>query len=161
MSGHPDPAPVELISGYPLLGQLEADELARVLAFARTERFSAGQVIFRRGEPSQSMMTVISGRIKISVSSSEGKEAVLAILGRGEVLGEMALIDGKERSADATAMESGEALSIHRRDFIPFLERNPASAFGCWESCRIGSGGPARWSRTGRFSICPGSSPRC
>jgi CRP-like cAMP-binding protein len=72
------------------------------------------------------MMTVISGRIKISVSSSEGKEAVLAILGRGEVLGEMALIDGKERSADAIAMDDGEALSIHRRDFIPFLERNPA-----------------------------------
>ncbi|MEE2970866.1 MAG: Crp/Fnr family transcriptional regulator, partial [Pseudomonadota bacterium] len=73
-----------------------------------------------------SMLTVISRRVKISVSSSEGKEAVLAILGRGEVLGEMALIDGKERSADATALEPSEALSIHRRDFIPFLERNPA-----------------------------------
>jgi CRP-like cAMP-binding protein len=51
---------------------------------------------------------------------------VLAILGRGEVLGEMALINGKERSADATALEPSEALSVHRRDFIPFLERNPA-----------------------------------
>jgi CRP/FNR family transcriptional regulator, cyclic AMP receptor protein len=121
----PDPGLVEIVSGHVLLGQLEPDELARVLAFARTERFSNGQVIFRRGDAGQSMMIVISGRIKISVSSSEGKEAVLAILGRGEVLGEMALIDGKERSADATAMEAGEALSIQRRDFIPFLERNP------------------------------------
>ncbi len=126
MSNQPDPELVKIVSGHVLLGQLEPDELARVLAFSRTERFSAGQVIFRRGEPGQSMMTVISGRIKISVSSSEGKEAVLAILGRGEVLGEMSLLDGKERSADATAMEAGEALSIHRRDFIPFLERNPA-----------------------------------
>jgi CRP/FNR family transcriptional regulator, cyclic AMP receptor protein len=126
MSDKPDPGLVKIVSGHVLLGQLEPDELARVLAFSRTERFSAGQVIFRRGEPGQSMMTVISGRIKISVSSSEGKEAVLAILGRGEVLGEMSLLDGKERSADATAMEAGEALSIHRRDFIPFLERNPA-----------------------------------
>jgi len=126
MSDQPDPGLVELVAGHVLLGQLEPDELSRVLAFARTERFCAGQVIFRRGEPGHSMMTVISGRIKISVSSSEGKEAVLAILGRGEVLGEMALIDGKERSADAIAMDDGEALSIHRRDFIPFLERNPA-----------------------------------
>ncbi|NQU70566.1 MAG: Crp/Fnr family transcriptional regulator [Rhodospirillales bacterium] len=126
MSNQPDPGLVKIVSGHVLLGQLEPDELARVLAFSRTERFSSGQVIFRRGEPGQSMMTVISGRIKISVSSSEGKEAVLAILGRGEVLGEMSLLDGKERSADATAMEAGEALSIHRRDFIPFLERNPA-----------------------------------
>ncbi len=109
-----------------MLGQLEPQELKRVLAFSRTERFPAGQVIFRRGEPGHSMLTVISRRVKISVSSSEGKEAVLAILGRGEVLGEMALIDGKERSADATALEPSEALSIHRRDFIPFLERNPA-----------------------------------
>jgi CRP-like cAMP-binding protein len=126
MDNQPDPELVKLVSGHVLLGQLEPEELKRVLAFARTERFPAGQVIFRRGEPGHSMMTVISGRIKISVSSSEGKEAVLAILGRGEVLGEMALIDGKERSADATAMEASEALSIHRRDFIPFLERNPA-----------------------------------
>jgi len=109
-----------------LLGQLEPQELKRVLAFSRTERFPAGQVIFRRGEPGHSMLTVISRRAKISVSSSEGKEAVLVILGRGEVLGDMALIDGKERSADATALEPSEALSIHRRDFIPFLERNPA-----------------------------------
>ncbi len=97
-----------------------------MLAFSRTERFPAGQVIFRRGEPGHRMLTVISRRVKISVSSSEGKEAVLAILGRDEVLGEMALIDGKERSADATALEPSEALSIHRRDFIPFLERSPA-----------------------------------
>lgn len=126
MSDQPDPALVEIVSGHALLGQLEPDELARVLAFSRTEKFSTGDVIFRRGEPGQSMMIVIGGRIKISVSSSEGKEAVLAILGRGEVLGEMALIDGKERSADATAMEASEALLIHRRDFVPFLERNPA-----------------------------------
>lgn len=126
MVDQPDPELVALVSGHVLLGQLEPDELARVLAFARTEKFSAGQVIFRRGEPGRSMLTVISGRIKISVSSSDGKEAVLAILGKGEVLGEMSLIDGKERSADATAMEAGEALLINRRDFIPFLERNPA-----------------------------------
>jgi CRP/FNR family transcriptional regulator, cyclic AMP receptor protein len=127
MGIEPNPELIELVSGHVLLGQLEPDEMKRVLAFARIERFSTGEVIFRRGEPGHGMMIVINGRIKISVSSSDGKEAVLAVLGRGEVLGEMAIIDGKERSADATAMAPTETLSIHRRDFIPFLERQPAT----------------------------------
>ena len=71
------------------------------------------------------MMTVMKGRIKISSSSPEGKEVVLAVLGKGEILGEMAILEGKPRSADATAVEPSRLLVLHGRDFIPFLEGNP------------------------------------
>lgn len=112
-------------SSHSLLDALEPDERAKLAAFARKELYKADEVIFRRGDPGNSMMTVVRGRIKISSSSSEGKEVVLAILGQGEVLGEMAVLEGKPRSADATTLEASELMVIHKRDFVPFLERNP------------------------------------
>jgi CRP-like cAMP-binding protein len=112
-------------SRHSLLDALEPDEWAKLAAFARREIYKADEVIFRKGDPGHSMMTVLRGRIKISSSSGEGKEVVLALLGQGEVLGEMAVLEGKPRSADATALEASELMVVHRRDFIPFLERNP------------------------------------
>ena len=115
----------ELVSGHFLLDRLEPDELDRLMAFARSERYDGGEVIFRKGEPGHSMMMIVSGRIKISSASRHGKEVVLAVLGPGEVVGEMAILEDKTRSADATALERSEVLVLQRRDFIPFLERNP------------------------------------
>ncbi len=115
----------EFVSGHLLLDQLEPHELNTLLTFARTERYGANEVIFRKGDPGQSMMIVVKGRIKISSSAPDGKEAVLTVLGEGEVLGEMAILEEKARSADATALEASELLVLHKRDFIPFLERNP------------------------------------
>ena len=63
MDNQSDPELIKLVSGHVLFGQLEPQELKRVLAFSRTERFPAGQVIFRRGEPGHSMLTVISRRV--------------------------------------------------------------------------------------------------
>ncbi len=115
----------KLVTGHSLLDRLEPHELDKLMRFARLERHGPGEVIFRKGDPGLSMMTVLSGRIKVSSSSPEGKELVLAVLAQGEILGEMAILEGKPRSADATALEATELLLLDRRDFIPFLERNP------------------------------------
>ena len=109
-----------------LLGQLEPHDLERLMAFARTQRYRPGEVIFYKGDPGISMMSIVEGRVKISVTSPDGKEAVLAVLGPGEVLGEMAILEDKDRSADATALDACELLVLQKRDVIPFLERNPA-----------------------------------
>ncbi len=114
-----------LVSGHFLLNQLEPDELDKLMTFARMERYGANEVIFRKGDPGHSMMMVVQGRIKISSTSAEGKEVVLTVLGTGEILGEMAILERKDRSADATALEPSELMVLQRRDFIPFLERNP------------------------------------
>ncbi len=114
-----------LAASHLVLEHLEPHELDRVMAFARTQRHPAGEVIFHKGDPGISMMSIVEGRVKISVASPEGKEAVLAVLGPGEVLGEMAIIEDKDRSADATALDACELLVLQKRDFIPFLERNP------------------------------------
>ena len=115
-----------LAAKHLLLEHLEPHELDRLMAFARSQRHPAGEVIFRKGDPGISMMSIVDGRVKISVASPDGKEAVLAVLGPGEVLGEMAILEDKDRSADATALDACELLVLQKRDFIPFLERNPA-----------------------------------
>jgi CRP-like cAMP-binding protein len=117
-----------LFADHPVLGSLTARELDQVLGFVVLERYAAGEVLFRKGDAGQRLMLIAAGRVKISVSGPEGKEAVLAVLGVGEILGEMAILENKPRSADATALEPCQVLVLHQRDFIPFLERNPAVA---------------------------------
>lgn len=68
------------------------------------------------------MMAVLRGSIKISSPSPTGREVLLAVINAGEIFGEMALLDGGERTADATAMTDCDLLVIDSRDFIFFLE---------------------------------------
>jgi CRP/FNR family cyclic AMP-dependent transcriptional regulator len=74
------------------------------------------------------MMVIASGQVKIGVSGLDGKEAILAVFGAGEIIGEMAILDEKPRSADATALAASELMVLQRRDFVPFLEREPGVA---------------------------------
>ena len=73
------------------------------------------------------MMAVLDGNIRISVPSPEGKEIVLAIMQPGEVFGEIALLDGKERTAEATAMTDCTLAVLERRDVLSFLEGHPSA----------------------------------
>lgn len=108
-----------------LLRHLPPEDLARLEAFATTRRIKANQPVFMKGDPASGMMAVLKGRVRISSYSVEGREVVLNVINPGEVFGEIALIDGGERTADASAMEDTEILVLERRDFLPFLERNP------------------------------------
>ena len=74
------------------------------------------------------MFAVISGTVKISISSVDGRSAILNLIGAGEIFGEMTVLDGQVRSADATANTSCELFIIDRREFIPFLKSQPALA---------------------------------
>ena len=68
---------------------------------------------------------VLAGTVKVSVASAEGKDVVLNLFHEGEVFGEIALLDGRPRTADATAMSECELVVIERRDFVPFLSDHP------------------------------------
>src|SRR6266571_7560131 len=104
---------------------LVTGERDAVVARARVRHFAAGETIFLMGSPGGSMMAVLSGTVRISVPSPEGREIVLAILQKGEVFGEIALLDGKERTADARAMTASDLAILERRDVFAFLERQP------------------------------------
>jgi CRP-like cAMP-binding protein len=107
-----------------LLRHLEPDARRRIVGYARNRRFAAGETIFVKGSAGSGMMTVLSGRVRISALSRQGKEIVLNVIEAGEVFGEIALLDGKERTADATAVTDCELLVLERRDMLAFLETN-------------------------------------
>ena len=107
-----------------LLGKLNAHEIDALLTYSRVEHHAAGHEIFAKGSPGESMMAVLRGRVRISAISLAGKEIVFNIINPGEVFGEIALLDGGERSGDATAITECELLVVTRRDFMPFLENH-------------------------------------
>jgi CRP/FNR family transcriptional regulator, cyclic AMP receptor protein len=93
----------------------------------RIRTFPAGATIFLMGEPGDTMMAVLSGKVRISVPSQEGRELLLAILSPGDVFGEIALLDGKQRTADATAVTKCSLAVLERREILSFFERHPAA----------------------------------
>jgi len=98
-------------------------DIDELLAHARVQYFAAGHNIFTKGSPGQSMMAVLRGSVRVSSPSPDGREIVLNIIHAGEIFGEIALLDGGERTADATAFTDCELLVVYRRDFLPFLQR--------------------------------------
>jgi CRP/FNR family transcriptional regulator, cyclic AMP receptor protein len=87
--------------------------------------FSPRKLIFQKGDPGTSMMAVIRGRVKICTHSADGKELVLNIIDRGGLFGEIAVLDGEPRTADAVALEETDLLVLERRRLLPFLTANP------------------------------------
>lgn len=112
-----------LLQNHFLLGKLSSSEIETLVNYARSEAHSAGDEIFAKGSPGQSMYAVARGTVRISAPSPAGKEIVLNIIGPGEIFGEVTLLDGLERSGDATAMTYCELLVMHRRDVIPVIEK--------------------------------------
>jgi CRP/FNR family transcriptional regulator, cyclic AMP receptor protein len=106
---------------FPLLGPGERE---RFIAAAHPRSWRAGSTIFVTDDPGTSMMLVRSGTVRIGYPTPEGRSFLLAELGPGAVFGEIALLDGGLRSADATAATDCTLLVFERRDFLPLLERN-------------------------------------
>jgi CRP/FNR family cyclic AMP-dependent transcriptional regulator len=104
---------------------LVAGERDALVSRARMRQFAASEHIFLMGSPGTSMMAVLNGSVRISIPSHEGRGIVLAMLQPGEVFGEIAVLDGKERTADAHAMTACTLAVVERRDVLEFLERHP------------------------------------
>jgi CRP/FNR family transcriptional regulator, cyclic AMP receptor protein len=108
----------------PLFDAMQPAELDEILKFASERRVRRGQTIFQRGDNGSSMMAVLRGRVRISSVSADGKEVTLNVISPGEIFGEIALLDGQPRSADASAIEDTTLLIVERRHFVPFLRQN-------------------------------------
>jgi CRP-like cAMP-binding protein len=110
-----------------LFKALNEQERSDLAARAQSRIFRPNEPIFHVEEPGSSMMGVIAGTVRISLPTWKGKEVILADLPAGELFGEIALLDGKPRSASASALTKCELLVLERRDFLSFLERSPAA----------------------------------
>jgi CRP/FNR family cyclic AMP-dependent transcriptional regulator len=114
-----------VLAGHFLLRQLNRDELRRLAATTTLSHHPPQSMIFHKGDPGESMMAVIRGKVKICTHSADGKELVLNIINRGSLFGEIALLDGEPRTADAIALEETDLLVLERSKFLPFLSEHP------------------------------------
>ena len=122
-----------LLRRHPLFGPLPPEALERLSSYATTRAVARGESIFVKGDDGNSLYAVCEGTVKISVPSAEGKDAVFNLVGEGEIFGEIALLDGRPRTADATAMTDCELMVIDRRDFLELVRSQPEIALNIME----------------------------
>jgi CRP-like cAMP-binding protein len=116
---------VTLLRNHPLFRSLPESVIEHLASYLTRKTVKRGTQIFAKGDPGNGLMAVLAGNVKISVLSPDGREVVLNIIHPGEIFGEIALLDGRPRTADATAMSDCELAQIDRRDFVPFLRSQP------------------------------------
>jgi CRP/FNR family transcriptional regulator, cyclic AMP receptor protein len=119
---------VLVLKRNPLFAQLSMEQLTRLAGLARPQRHEKDHVIFNEGDAGTAWYMIVKGRVKISKSSPDGKERTLVLLGPGDVFGELALIDGEPRSADAVVAEDSELLVVSREEFLTFVMDQPQVA---------------------------------
>src|SRR5216684_6905645 len=119
------PDKLALLRNNFLFRDLPASVLDHLGSYMKTRKVAKGATIFSKGDPGTGLLGVLAGTVKVGVVAADGNEVVLNVFGEGDIFGEIALLDGSPRAADATAMSDCELAVIERRDFIPFLSENP------------------------------------
>ena len=113
-----------VLKAVPLFTTISEEQLRMLTTMVTRRSASRNTTIMSSGDATDSLYIVLSGRLKVMMSDSEGKEVILAILGPGEFFGEMGLIDDEPRSASVVTIEPCELLSIAKRDFKRVLTEN-------------------------------------
>lgn len=116
--------PEEFLEGVALFQSLSSEDKEHLASALRRRSLKKGEVLFRKGDEGSSLYIVRSGSIRIVLPSRTGDEVSPAILTEGDFFGEMALLDGMPRSADAVALEQSELYALKRSDFVSFLKNN-------------------------------------
>lgn len=117
----------------PLAGPLSVlDDQARTdLAHMGTWRtFAVGETLMRQGEASRALLVITTGRVRVVMTTREGDELLVAVLGAGQTVGELSLLDGQPRSATVSAIEPVRALRLEGRAFGNFLLARPQAVVG-------------------------------
>ncbi len=116
---------VDLLGRTALFGSLDEAERRTIADEMREANFDPSQVIFARGDAGREIYLVVSGRVRISVLTAEGRELSFAHAEPGAIFGEIAMLDGGPRSADATAVGKVSALSLSKPAFKRLMETEP------------------------------------
>ncbi|HST53475.1 MAG TPA: DUF1003 domain-containing protein [Pyrinomonadaceae bacterium] len=119
------PMTLEAIRSVPLFASLDDETVAALRSLLDVEQSPAGSPIFRAGDAGDAMYLIESGRVRIHIIDADGDDVTLVELARGDFFGEMAIIDGKPRSASATVSEDARLAVLQRDDFLAFVRKNP------------------------------------
>lgn len=116
---------VSILRRSTFLGAFPDDALADLVKRGHLIKYAKEAVIYERGEPGDSLLLILSGRIKIFNIGEDGRETTLNFLGPGDTAGEVAALAGGGRTAGAMALEPTETFVLYRRDLIPALRAHP------------------------------------
>src|SRR2546426_5787051 len=119
---------IDVIRSVPLFASLNDTAAQELRTLLSVRQVPDGTLLFRAGEQGDAMYLIESGRVRITISDDDQKEIVLAELAQGDFFGEMAIIDGKQRSADATVAEDARLAVLSRENFLGFIHDNPKVA---------------------------------
>jgi len=108
-----------------LLRGLAEDTLDRIAALAVRRNYPRGTAVFREGDPGDSLYVVITGQVRISTTHADGREVFLSLMEQGDSFGEIAVVDGRDRTATATAVVDSSLFLIGRADLFALMERDP------------------------------------
>ncbi|MCS6801359.1 MAG: Crp/Fnr family transcriptional regulator [Chloroflexota bacterium] len=117
-----------LLRSLALFDGLDPSSLALLEERVRARVFREGEIIFRRDDVGTALYVIRSGRVKIRLTADDGRETVLALLGPGACFGELAVLDGEPRSADAVAVDRTETVMLLRDDFLRALDQSAVLA---------------------------------
>jgi CRP/FNR family transcriptional regulator, cyclic AMP receptor protein len=116
---------LESLRSVPLFASLDDHAAGELRSLLTTKRIANGKSLFRKGDSGDAMYLIESGRVRISLKDQDGKEVTLAELAQGDFFGEMALIDGRQRSADAHVFEDAQLAVLSRQAFLSFVRSSP------------------------------------
>jgi CRP-like cAMP-binding protein len=119
------PERAALLRRHPLFKEIDPKISDRLAAHAKTRSVARGATIFVKGDAGTCLFAVVSGAVQVIAGSSEGKSAMFNRIGAGDIFGEIALLDGQPRTADAIAFTDCRLMIIERRDFLPLLRDFP------------------------------------
>jgi CRP/FNR family transcriptional regulator, cyclic AMP receptor protein len=111
---------------WPLLADVPPEDVRQLLAIARRRTFSRNEVVVHRGDPADSLHLIVSGRFGVRITTPLGDTALIAVRGRGDAFGELALVSPEaKRAATVFALELGETRSVYRDDFVRLRREHP------------------------------------
>jgi len=130
MSTNANEMTLEALRSVPLFASLTDAAAIELRSLLRAENISASTRLFHKGDSGDAMYLIETGRVRISIIDEDHKEITLAELAQGDFFGEMSIIDGRQRSADASVIEDGRLAILSRPDFLTFVRSNPDVALG-------------------------------
>ena len=115
----------ELFRQVPLFAGLEDEDLGSLISVASRRKYPKDGVIFFEQDVGDALFMILSGRVKVTILSDDGREIILAMLSDSDFFGEMSLLDNEPRSATAIALQETEMVVLHQRDFLSIVEKRP------------------------------------
>ena len=119
---------IDILKKVPIFSGISSKDMEKIVAVTHQKKYRKDNMILIEEEAGQTMFILMSGQVKVSRISEDGREVILAVMGEGDFFGELSLLDGQSRSANVTVIKDSEMLLINRDDFLNLLNEFPQIA---------------------------------